>query len=148
MLNMFLGGFEDNDFEVRGLKSVEVYNHAEDSWSDMPDMIVGRRDHRLVPIRNKLFAIGGELGGDSIQSTEVFDYSTNKFVLLKLPPLTFRFSFDGLKGAFSLENKIVVISNDSSKVACFDLEENKWSEIKFDNDYYYEEFCCLKIPQL
>ena len=133
---------------MAGLKSVEVYNHAEDSWSDMPDMIVGRRDHRLVPIRNKLFAVGGELGGDSIQSTEVFDYATKQFVLLKSPPLTFRFSFDRLKGALSMKNKIVVISNDSSKLAVFDLEKSKWSEMEFDNDYYYEEFCCLKIPHV
>ena len=144
---MLIGGFEDNDEEVRGLKSVEVYNHAEDSWSDMPNMIVGRRGHRLVSIRNKLFAVGGDLNDNSIQSTEVFDYAANKFVLLKPPTLPFGFSFDSLEGAMSIKNKIVLISSLSSKVAVFDLDENKWSEKEFDVKYY-EEFCCLKIPHV
>ena len=134
-----------------GLKSVEVYDHAEDSWSHMPNMIVGRRDHRLVPIRNKLYAVAGELCESPMQSTEVFDLVSNKFVILKPPPLSFQFDFSYLKGAVSMKNKILLISDCRPPVAWFDVEEQKWSEEDVDIDCgeeLCEKNCCFKIPHV
>ena len=73
------GGY--NDDHTR-LNSVEAYDHVDDSWSCIPNMIETRFVHKSVAIRNKLYIVGGW----TTRSCEVFDSCCNKFVLVKPHP--------------------------------------------------------------
>ena len=66
------GGYND-----QMLRSVHAYDHLDDSWSVMPNMIERRCRHNSVAVKNKLYAIGGSLS----PNCEVFDSTSNKFVL-------------------------------------------------------------------
>ena len=63
----------------RNLQSVETYDHYENKWTYLPDMIEKRFCHASVSMGNKLFVIGGY---DST-SNEIFDSSSRKLFLLR-----------------------------------------------------------------
>ena len=68
------GGFNN---EI--LISVESYDHHENKWTDLPDMLHGRHNHVALSIDNKMFVIGGKWN----LSCEVFDRVSRKFTYLK-----------------------------------------------------------------
>ena len=74
----------------------EVYDHASDTWTFMPEMLEARVDHNLHAIRNKLFAIAG-----NCKTCEVFDSRSNRFTYLKQPTKL----FDGLCISHRLNRK-------------------------------------------
>ena len=74
------GGRNDTQF---ALTTVESYDVFADNWTTMPSMTNWRRNHGLFCINSKLFAIGGE--NFHACSCEVFDKTSNLFVILKSP---------------------------------------------------------------
>lgn len=50
------GGYTNNNVH---LKTVEAYNHTDDSWTNMPSMIEVKILPKSIAIKNKLFVFGG-----------------------------------------------------------------------------------------
>ena len=111
-------------------------------------MIEGRYRHSSVAIRNKLFIFGSYVGKVS-KSCEVFDSSCKKFVMLKLFPstLTFDLSF-AANTTFSIGNKIVIISYNSSTALCYDVEKDEWSKEIFNLTKDRSFFGCTLVPHI
>ena len=89
------GGYNIN---IGDLNSVESYDVAEITWTAMTNMIEQRFGDSLVSVKNKLFVLGGNNDG----TCEVFESSSNKFVVLKSPPLF------NCNNAFSIGTKIYI----------------------------------------
>ena len=66
------------------LRSVETYDVFADKWIQMPNMIFGKFNHKLVSLKNKFFVID-----HFTTHCEVFDNHSNKFVIFKVPRLFF-----------------------------------------------------------
>ena len=64
------------------LNSVEAYDHYENKWTYLPDMIERRYYHDSVSMGNKMFVIGG--GYTDGLGCEVFDSFSRKFTSLVL----------------------------------------------------------------
>ena len=133
------GGWYYNQYEPT--KTVEVYDHASDSWTFMSSMVQGRSCHGLVAVRSKLFAIGDH----SRTSCEIYDSFTRKFVLIKeMPILPVGKS---LTHFFSLGDKVRIIQKSFDIIATYDTDQDGWSVEPFalrTTDYD----ACLKIPKL
>ena len=61
------------------LKSVEVYDHHENTWTYLPGMINDRRFHGSVSMGNKMFMIGEF----NTTSWEMFESISRKFLFIK-----------------------------------------------------------------
>ena len=70
------GGYRYSD----RTNSAESYDHYENKWSNLPDMISWRNGHSSFSMGNKLFVIGGSSNVDA----EVFDSISRKFTLFNL----------------------------------------------------------------
>ena len=125
-------------------KTVESYDHIADSWSYMPNMVYERRQHKIVSIRNKFFAVGGF----STDSCEVFDLACNKFVLLQQPPACYREFLNNVEGAISIGGKIVVFRDRRSSIVLYDTKNFQWSEKICEATRYLVSYSIAKIPQL
>ena len=111
-------------------RSVEAYDHFENKWSFMPDMLEIRYYHGSVAMGNKLYVTGGI----NIRYSEVFDYVSNKFTLLKPLPLDdYGLSaFNALKIVFfRIKDKVVVKYDFEDKsrdnIFIYDKDEDKWN---------------------
>ena len=131
------GGFDDVN---NVLNTVEVYDHVDNTWSYMSNMIYGRCLHSLVAVRNKLYVFGG-----LTETSEVFDSYSNKFSLLK--PLENMGNYN-IEGAISIGCKILIFREKSTNVACYDLDKDDWSEETFEVTKNIVSFLCLKIPKI
>ena len=120
--------------------TAEVYDHVADKWSYMPGMTRERCGHGLVVVRNKLFAVGG-----GVNSCEVFDSRSKKFVLVSSPPPAY-FNFETIAGAVSKGNKVIIFRHFSKKVACYDLDKEQWSKEKYESDSIRTIHDCVKFP--
>ena len=133
-----------DDGHLKVAKTVEAYDPLSDKWSDFPSMIHSRCHHASVAIKNKFFVIGG-----GTAHSEVYDSACGKFVDLK-PSFA---HFDDLLiqdrlMAFTVGKNIFVFFSKSSKVLCYDSEENEWFEKSREATKDLSEFCCVKIPRL
>ena len=128
---------------------VEAYDHINDTWSSMPNMIKRRACHCSVAIRNKLFVFSG-VGEDDLEhdQCEVFDSTSKRFVLLKQKPKSLKFNITLAAYTFSIGSEIIIIGHRSEKALCYDVEKDKWYEklLKETNDRF--NFCCALIPQI
>ena len=61
------------------LKSVEAYDHHENKWTYLPDMIEKRYYHGTVSMGNKMFVIGGFKHLTWNLTCEVFESTSRKF---------------------------------------------------------------------
>ena len=111
-----------------------------DRWSEMPRLVERNRDHGMVAVKNKLFVIGDEL--------EVFDDSSEKFVLMRNPPhsLYNLYQQQNFVGAVSMANKIFVLRK-NEQVVLYDVDKEEWFEMNFEAAIYIKFGCCLKLPQ-
>ena len=121
------------------LNSVEAYDPAADSWSNMPDMVEARYCHRSVAMGNKLFVIGNHSSKD-LRQCEVFDSTCNKFTLLKSPK-----AFPRVNIAL-IGNKITVF--DDMVAWCYDVIEGVWSEKDFVDSNDFGLFSCTVVSQM
>ena len=111
------------------LKSVEAYDHHENSWSFLPDLTERRVCHSSIGIGNKLFVVGGIRS----YSWEVLDSVSRKFSLIvhgiKFP------SFQCLKeGACCVGNNIalVYVSNEKRyEFIVYDVKSETFATIMF-----------------
>ena len=128
------GGWSNN---YNMLDSVESYDVLPNNWSTMPNMNSGKCNHSLVVVKNKLFALFEK-------NCEVFDNIGKNFITIKplIPEMR------GLSRAFSIENKIFVISDLTSKMICYDTNKNELSEELCRVTRYLYGFSCVKVPCL
>ena len=124
------------------LRTCEAYCHISNEWTGMPDMIHARSNHCLIPMRSRLYAVGG-LTSEAAEACEVYDVLSGRFSLVKGPAAVV-----GGREAFSAGEKIFVFMHESSKVAVFDTERNKWSEETLEVTKHLKNYVCLKIPKI
>ena len=115
------GGSLDG-YEMEISNTVEVYDHVANSWSYMPNMTERRKFHSLVARKNKLFVFGGL----DTNTFEVFDTFTERFVAVRFPEIFFEVFESPVAAAIG--SKIFVFGAETSMVACYDVNENEWSE--------------------
>ena len=118
------------------IKTVESYDVVGGrQWLPMPNMINGRRLHKLVVVRNKLFVIGSHRTG-----CEVFDNKIKKFVVLKPPD----FNIQNLNKLIPIGNNFFDVYDGGKMVLCYDVDKNKWSRKYLK--YNLVRLSCVKIP--
>lgn len=71
-------------------KSVEVYNPDTNSWSQVNDMHLCRRNAGVVANGGFLYVVGGDDGSSNLGSVECFDYKTDQWTLLPSSMVTGR----------------------------------------------------------
>ena len=136
------GGFTDAI-----LNTVEAYDHVADSWTHMPNMIETRFQHKSVAMKNKLFVIGGSYGTYG----EVFDSTSNEFVLLKPLPARFLSHFWNLQyldGVVLIGRKLVVFGERINFILYYDVEKAEWSDEPCEVTSLLQGYCCAKVPRL
>ena len=125
------------------LKSVEEYDHHENKWTYLPDMIKERCNHAPVSMGNKMFVIGGW----NINSCELFDNISRRFVKLQELPEGFR-ALDFQKRTICVGSKIMLfIGKDyctSPKIFMYDINTNDW-KVKESN---FNVSACVKVPSV
>ena len=126
----------------RKLNTVEAYDHVTNEWTNMPSMINERYGHKSVAIKNKLYMIGG-----FTKTSEVYDSTCKKFVLLKLPDECFSSYLDFPLAVFSIGNKLVVFQRRKSFSLVYDAENDTWSEEPCEVSRNLSSYNCVKVPQ-
>ena len=132
------GGISDGN-----MKTVEAYDHVDDSWKYMPSMIERRDFHKSVAIKNKLFLVGGSTFDSCI---EVFDSLCNRFVLIENPKGLNKYIAD-ISDVVSVGNKIFIFSNKEGCVLIYDVQVNKWSRKSCEATKTIEQFLCSALPK-
>ena len=103
------------------MKSVESYDHYENRWNFLPNMIEHRTNHSSVGIDNKLFVIGR----NNKMSSEVFNSISRKLTMFNLE-LPYTYSYYKIN-TVSFNSKIVVFcvcsSNNPSKLYVYNVDE-------------------------
>lgn len=61
---------------------MDIYDPAEDTWSQGPEMYCRRSTLGVGLLMNKIYAIGGFDGTAGLSSAEVFDLSTQKWQMI------------------------------------------------------------------
>ena len=139
------GGFAGSRSKPELLNTAEYYDHASGVWSRMPDMVQRRCCHRLVPVRNKIFVVGGR----DRTTCEAFDGVARKFVLLKETARAFE--ADGVNTfshAFLFGSKLLVIGSATSKALFYDTETGKCSKVGLAGIDDVSRYCCVQVPIL
>ena len=131
-------------FGYEGLRTVEMYDYARDTWSDMPKMVHGRMCHSLFSIKDKLFAVG------DLKSVEMFDACCNRFVVVRSTPSLSKLYLDMyIKPVWIGENRVVFFLKGGTRlVASYNADENRLCEewLEKTEDVCYE--AVIRIPQL
>ena len=129
------------------LRSVEAYDHHENKWTNLPDMLKGKSNHSAVSLGIKMFVIGK----DYPVYCEVYDNISRKFTLLNIKiPRSKPFKLE-LK-ALSIKNKLVYFCNFNPskklKVHVYDMVKKKWL-LKYNlvKDIYVSNLYFLKYPK-
>ena len=114
------------------LKSVEAYDHHENKWTYLPDMIEERYFHSAVSMGNKMFVIAG----DETTNCEVSDNYSRKFtkIFSKIKEFNSKRSYIY---AFSIGNSIVVVQHfpgifTETVVYLYDVDNDKWKNFLSD----------------
>ena len=132
------GGY--NNYNGR-LETVEKYDHAADTWTNMPGMVQTRCYHKSVAVRNKLFVVGGHE-----DSYEVYDSFTNKFAYVNVPLQNFEDDlFEEPNGVIATKSKILVFY-DFGCVFVYDLNKDEWTEESCEATKNLRYFSCAKLP--
>ena len=133
-----------NRYDRTVFSTVEKYDHAANTWSNMPKMVCGRKSHSIVAVKNKLFVFGG-----LSNTAEVFDSSSNKFSTIKSSALPIG-DYD-VQDTVAIGRKIIIFRFWTTKLLIFDLDKYKWSEelFEFTKKTKNLNWClCVKIPKL
>ena len=108
----------------RCLNSVESFDHHENKWNILPDMVLSRFDHSSVAVGNKLFVIGGS----NRICSEVYDSISRKFTMFSLTLLCSPYKYNKCK-TMSFNNKLVVFCGCFfeilSKINVYNVDEQK-----------------------
>ena len=96
-----------------------------------------KRHHSLVVVKNKLFVIS-----NIEDDCEVFDNICKKFIAIKSPHIHLFYSIK----AYSIENKVFLLQDDSSNIITYDTIKNKWSEESCKVTKNLRYFTSVKVP--
>uniref|UniRef100_A0A4W3JMH7 Kelch-like family member 7 n=1 Tax=Callorhinchus milii TaxID=7868 RepID=A0A4W3JMH7_CALMI len=80
------GGSLGNNVSGRVLNSCEVYNPATESWTELAAMLEARKNHGLVFVNDRIYAIGGQNGLGGLDSIEYYDIKTNDWKMVSTMP--------------------------------------------------------------
>ena len=121
-------------YERRSMQTVEAYDHRENKWMFLPDMINGRALHAAVSMDNNMFVVGGNWK----LSCEVFDSITRRFTNIKEMILSCSTKLDRTS-VLSIGNKLLVFPriyrSVNGNVHVYDVLKNEW----YVEDNYLEE---------
>ena len=126
------GGYDNGE-----LNTVEAYDHVADIWTNMPEMINRRFNHKSVAFKNKLFFLMG-----SSPNSEMYDSVCNKVSLLKSPHLP------APSEAFLVQNRILIFITGSDTVLVYYIEKEKWFIQNCKLTLFADKFCYAKFPHL
>ena len=107
------GGMDEN---LTKMKTVEYYDVTADEWSSMASMNDGKGNHRLVAVKDKLFAIGY-----ADDACEVFSKASNEFSYIK----QLERGFWSLRHAVPIGSKIYVFQSNQVVLDCYDIERDE-----------------------
>ena len=113
------------------LNTVEAYDHVADLWTNMPNMIERRERHKSASVKNKLFVIGGWW----TTTSEVYDSTCNKFVLLKPPPTSYARGLKEPAEFITVGSKLIVFGSYAKSVLFYDMETEVWSEESYERTF-------------
>ena len=128
------GGMDENETP---LKTVQRYDVTADVWQPMASMNEAKKFHKLVAVKNKLFAIGRIREG-----CEVFDKASDRFAYIEQP----KKGLLSLKRVISIGNKIIVFNQFKSYLDCYDFDKKKWHVEPCEATKKLFEFSVVKIP--
>ena len=137
-------GGEPNRYDRTMFSTVEKYDHAANTWSNMPKMVCCRKCHSIVAVKNKLFVFGG-----LSNTAEVFDSSSNQFSTIKSSALPIG-DYD-VQDTVAIGRKIIIFRFWTTKLLIFDLDKYKWSEELFEFTKKTKNlnwYLCVKVPKL
>ena len=135
------GGIDDRNFKV--LKSVEAYDHHENKWNYLPEMLYARYDHELVSMGNKMFVVGG------VTDCEVFDSFSTKFTLIKKIPSDGYIFYNNYIVA-NVRNKFTVYSTciGDYLIYSYDIVTEEWHKENKKLDEVNYVVNCIRIPSI
>lgn len=84
------GGIEgpsQNNIERRVLRNCEVYDPNTQRWKKIRGMKDARKNHGLVVVNNRIFAIGGQGATGALDSVECYEIATKKWRSVSPMPL-------------------------------------------------------------
>ena len=126
--------------------SVESYDHHENKWSHLPDMIGWRYDHSSFSMGNKLFVIGGFSNIDA----EIFDSTSKKFTLLNLKILCKK-EFPCRCETVNFSRKMFVFctcsTNRQPKIHVYNVDEKRWVSVEIIKNVRFRYPILHKIPK-
>ncbi|MEJ1279525.1 kelch-like 7 [Cricetulus griseus] len=80
------GGSLGNNVSGRVLSSCEVYDPATETWTELCSMIEPRKNHGLVFVKDKIFAVGGQNGLGGLDNVEYYDIKLNEWKMVSPMP--------------------------------------------------------------
>ena len=94
------------------LRSVEAYDHHENKWTFLCNMITAKSNHSSISIGNKIFVIG--LG--NLARSEVYDNISRTFTVFSFNPLISPFSsyYSYCFKTLNISNKFMIFANDET----------------------------------
>ncbi|KAJ8397297.1 hypothetical protein AAFF_G00441310 [Aldrovandia affinis] len=75
------GGSLGNNVSGRVLSSCEVYNPNTEEWRELCGMREARKNHGLVYVNDRIYAVGGQNGMGGLDSVEFYDIVRNEWRL-------------------------------------------------------------------
>ncbi|XP_056438380.1 kelch-like protein 7 [Gadus chalcogrammus] len=73
------GGTRGNNVSGRILNNCEVYDPSTQQWRELCGMIESRKNHGLVVVNHRLYAIGGQGAAGGLDSVEYYDIASNEW---------------------------------------------------------------------
>ena len=109
------------------LKSVESYDHHENKWITLSDMIEWKTEHSAISMGNKLFVISGKYYP---MCSEVYDNISRKFIVLNLERNCTQRGVLSRK-SLGISNKIYIFCsytfNYKIVMYVYNVDKNKWN---------------------
>ncbi|XP_030589397.1 kelch-like protein 7 isoform X2 [Archocentrus centrarchus] len=73
------GGMAGTGVSGRVLRNCEVYDPSAQQWRTLHEMRVARKNHGLVVVNNRIYAVGGQGSTGGLDSVEYYDIASNKW---------------------------------------------------------------------
>ncbi|KAG9333140.1 hypothetical protein JZ751_013398 [Albula glossodonta] len=73
------GGSLGNNVSGRVLNTCEVYDPSTEEWRELCGMIECRKNHGLVFVNERIYAVGGQNGMGGLDSVEFYDIASNEW---------------------------------------------------------------------
>ena len=128
------------------MNSVETFDHHENKWNILPDMVLSRFDHSSVAVGNKLFVIGVS----NRICSEVYDSISRKFTMFSLKLPSAPYMYNKCK-TISFNKKLVVFCDSYLDIICkihvYNIDEQNWVNKKTLLKYNFNEAEIQKAPK-